>query len=555
MIKWIYERGDEAYAAEGLAAMTKRLLILFMALGFIVHSAGCSSGGPRDESEVSELNDESFAEEGEGDFLDSEGDEFAESSDESDEFADEGEFSDEGEFAEGSDEEFSDDMSLDDEEQLADAGEPMDADGEEELSLDDSLEEGLPEDIASTEPPLEPESQSPPPSDEPLFTGEPEPVNEDPLFADSQPSDEFGSGAPVDSFSETTPSNPSTSESSFAEAEPSPFSSDTDATPAVSWVPVKKIRDSAFTKSGANLNRVYIARPGDNLASISQKVYGDQSRERDLARWNSTLKNGVKTGDKVYYTSPVNPTDPSMMTYYEDLGIPASIYVSKEGDNIRRASKNLLGSSDSWKEVWATNMNVESKGDIPSGVELRYWPEGVDAGVTAISGMPSGEMIGSGPSGGLESMMPNPSQTPSEIPPLGGDPDSALPFEDPMTPPMDPMEPMDPGAVAMNDPLANPPPMDPPPPPPPPPLGGSTGTVDQSNLPPQDPLVPPPPPVEAQPVQKRPSKQAMSDDLASDPDTLMLIGGGGVILLAAVVLFVMIRKNRSKRIDLGQTQV
>lgn len=145
--------------------------------------------------------------------------------------------------------------------------------------------------------------------------------------------------------------------------------------PAQGWVPVKKIKDVPFEKNGRLLNTVYIFRTDTDLASVSQKIFGED-RSAQLLEDNPHLARGAKTGDKLYYNSPSRPTDSSTMKVaYEDVGQVAQEYVTKVGDNIRSFSESLLGFPDAWKEVWATNASVESKDEVSEGLSLRYWKD------------------------------------------------------------------------------------------------------------------------------------------------------------------------------------
>jgi LPXTG-motif cell wall-anchored protein len=138
-------------------------------------------------------------------------------------------------------------------------------------------------------------------------------------------------------------------------------------------VVLQKIAQAPWQVGKVWFNTVYIARPGDTLSKISQMIYG-ADKTAELKKGNKTLKNrSVRAGDKVYYNSPQRPDDAAkMITFYEDTGVNPELYVSKAGDNIVKVSKKLLGYSNAWKEVWATN-SVESKDSLPEGTELRYW--------------------------------------------------------------------------------------------------------------------------------------------------------------------------------------
>lgn len=534
--------------------MTKKILITILAIGMSLHVTGCSSSGTQEEGDAAVANDEAFAEEGEGDFAeepiddgsgavasedgapadDGGGDEL--SVDDGQGVADNGEAApaDDGGGDELSlDEGGGDDLALEgdngSQEQTLEGGDELALDdgsaGGDELSLDgdNSGDQGLPDDIASSDqPPAEqpPIAAEPPPTDEPIFGG-------DEGSTDMAATD---SGALPEETPATTESAPSDVAASGM-TDTAPAVADVAPPAPVSFIPVVKIKDAAFTKSGTLLNRVYLARPGDNMKQVSNKIYGTADRAPDLLTWNPHLKRGVKTGDKVYYSSPRDPNDTRMLTFYEDMGAQPSVYVSKEGDNIRRVSKELLGSKDSWKEVWATNMNVESKGDIPQGIELRYWPDGAESNAAPV-------------------MASNSAPQAPDMPP----PDMAQAA--PPAPPMDAQDPLaappPPPDMAMNDPMAAPPSGP-----------GPASTPDSAAMgsmepppPPADSMAPPPPPPPEPPAPPKP-KKAPPVDVASgsDPDTVMAIGFGGILLIAAAVLFVVIRKNRAKRMDLGQTQV
>ncbi len=71
--------------------------------------------------------------------------------------------------------------------------------------------------------------------------------------------------------------------------------------------------------------------------------------------------------------------------------------------------------------------------------------------------------------------------------------------------------------------------------------------------PPPPPEVPPPPPPEPKPVAKKMQPDVVEGE--ADPDQMMWLGACGIMLMAAAILYVVIKKNRAKRVDLSQTQV
>lgn len=149
------------------------------------------------------------------------------------------------------------------------------------------------------------------------------------------------------------------------------------------WVSYKKIKTQPYNQAGFLVNAVYIARKGDDIQSISNKIFGSDQVDQ-LQAINLFLKRrGVKVGDKIYYQSPNRPQDSGqLLFYFEDKGIPPQYHQAQAGENIRQIASQLLGDVNSWKEVWATNPDLQSKGVLNQSVTFKYWPEGIDSNVT-----------------------------------------------------------------------------------------------------------------------------------------------------------------------------
>ena len=141
------------------------------------------------------------------------------------------------------------------------------------------------------------------------------------------------------------------------------------------WVPLKKIPTKPWKQDGKWVNAVYIAREGDDLNQISIKIYGQTNLMEKLKSFNPFLKKrDPKVGDKIYYNSPNRPNDRVKFShYYEDNNQTAMTYDIQSGENIRKIAMSLLGHEDSWKEIWATNPQVESKGNVNETVTVYYW--------------------------------------------------------------------------------------------------------------------------------------------------------------------------------------
>ena len=145
--------------------------------------------------------------------------------------------------------------------------------------------------------------------------------------------------------------------------------------PAPRRLSYKKIKEGPYQAGAFLVNAVYIARPGENLNSISNKIFGSEDSSQ-LKAINPHLKlRQVKAGDKIYYQSPLRPQDSSQILFYpEDRNLKPLYYQVQAGQNIREVAKELLGHDSSWKEIWATNPNLQSKWTVRQAIEIKYWP-------------------------------------------------------------------------------------------------------------------------------------------------------------------------------------
>ena len=323
-----------------------------------------------------------------------------------------------------------------------------------------------------------------------------EPPASEPVAETPPPMENTDSFAAVDTGSSVSSEAPAATEtpaeSSFASTEEKPK-------PAS----LKKVEAIPFKRSGVLLNAVYLARPGDSFASISKNIYGDESKTRELKKINPYFSK-VRPGDKVYYNSPMRPTDDTkVLTHYEDAGMVSETYVAKEGDNIRTVAKELLGYDNAWKEIWTTN-SVDSKSELAAGTELRYWRS---APVAAAAPTPAPPTM----TESVPPPPPPPAMAQNEMPPMPP-PEMNMPPPPAMDMPQD---------QAMAGGI-----QDLPPPPP----------AEAVNPPP-----PPPPPVVAQ---KAPKTEENIGGL--DNDMIMTLGGAG-ILVAAIALLMIVRKRRQQK--------
>jgi len=196
--------------------------------------------------------------------------------------------------------------------------------------------------------------------------------NESPISDESfNPEESSASGSETESEGSSNEENLAVS---VAEEQSTASEATTDQAPQRK--PLNKVLEFAYKKAGFLVNAVYIARPNQTLRDISQKIYGTD-RTADLLAINSHLEGrALVVGDKIYYNSPNRPNDNKrILFYYQDNNISPSYYTLSEGDNIRTVASQLLGHPKSWKEIWATNPDLESKGNISSSTQITYWTD------------------------------------------------------------------------------------------------------------------------------------------------------------------------------------
>ncbi|MFK8138918.1 MAG: hypothetical protein AB8E15_11195 [Bdellovibrionales bacterium] len=484
----------------------KYLIMLLLSFGLLV-GTGCSSS----DSESEETNQsEEFSEDSE-DFVDAEEDEDLGDLDE-EELADEDseseeDFGDEDFGEEESEEDIADSDDFGDEDEFSEE-EDVQADlGDDEENLE---EQPLAEDslLAENDTSEETDIQN----DEPVAQGEFEDQGGTP--ADSE--DSFGQGEEV--------ADTSTEEDNFGDDFDASVDEESveEVVSKPSWIPVKKIDSFPRTKMGKPLNTVYIVRPGDSPEEVAIKTLGSPDTEM-LYGFSPHLRRSFKVGDKVYYNSPNRPGDSSrVITYYEDNNIPSSTYFARSGENIRAVSSNLLGDPGSWKEIWATNPSVDSKGILDSDIELTYWPTGSEP---------------SGPSLAQNSFNEPPQQEVvqpvAQIPPPAPPAPPAPPQNIP--PPAPPSQNLAANNVAMGS-VGNPPPNNP------------AANITPPPVAPQVTAAPPAPP---KPKLKR-KKRKVKKKAAGGRDMMMTVAG--ILLAAGAVIYFVIRKNKAKKMKMDITE-
>lgn len=419
----------------------------------------------------------------------------------------------------------------------ADSAEVEKVEGEQSLDIaaDDSSAslagnsgggDALPEDALG-------ESSAPPPQaaapggNDTASAPPPAPTIEDNPLAESSPADAppaVDSTLPPDTLGESVVENaPPVMEKSEPVHETASASADlpkAEPKPAVSY---RKVEHTPWKEGGKLLNTVYVAREGDTWSGVSKMIYGSE-KGADLKKMNPSIKGRkLKVGDKVYYNSPHRPDDESkVLTYYADSGIAPEVYIAKSGDNLKKVAKELFGTEQGWKELYATN-EFESKGSLDEGTQINYWRTVASTKEVAAANPP--------PSAPAEAAPPAPPAPSAEMPP-------------PPPPPADMAPPPPPpgGDMAANAPPPPPPAEAAPPPPPPPPV--------EAVAPPP----PPPPPGVGGPKHHAKGEEGSGNPLEDDQMTTL---AGGAVVAVALALMMILRRRRKKELEqaIQDTQV
>lgn len=118
-----------------------------------------------------------------------------------------------------------------------------------------------------------------------------------------------------------------------------------------------------------NSKMPYVVQPGDTLAKISMKVYGDMNRWRqmaDLTGLNNPSR--IYPGDVVYYQ--LDQQSLAFASAYEN--VQRSEEVIQPGDTLAKISKRVYGTSKGWKSIWRHNDNIDNPDVLQAGSVVYY---------------------------------------------------------------------------------------------------------------------------------------------------------------------------------------
>jgi len=150
---------------------------------------------------------------------------------------------------------------------------------------------------------------------------------------------------------------------------PSPTPKPVLASPQLTMVP--RIPQKALKRKEGALNRFYFVRMGDTPESVSTLIYGSPDKTHQL--WVSRGLSWAP-GRMVFYSSPKNPTDPTMVSFYKEEGVQGRGFKVKRGDWLSRIAHKYLGSPKSWKEIAVMNQ-ISNPLDLKVGQKLILFPD------------------------------------------------------------------------------------------------------------------------------------------------------------------------------------
>lgn len=148
---------------------------------------------------------------------------------------------------------------------------------------------------------------------------------------------------------------------------------------------VPKIPAKPIVKNGVSLNRFYFVRKGDTPASVSEMIYGSSSHAADLQKWNAS---SWSPGHILFYSSPVNPKDTQIGSFYRENGVEAEEYTVGKGDWISKVAFQKLGSPDSWKEIAVIN-GMSRPDKIEVGQRIAIYPKDLSKFATSEESLAS----------------------------------------------------------------------------------------------------------------------------------------------------------------------
>lgn len=117
----------------------------------------------------------------------------------------------------------------------------------------------------------------------------------------------------------------------------------------------------------------YIVEKGDTLGKISQKIYGNPGRWKELAELSGIANpSRIFPGDLVYYT-----LEEGAVTFAQAYESTArSEETVQPGDTLATIAKRVYGSTTGWRALWRQNDKIDNPDIVPPGTTVYYLPQG-----------------------------------------------------------------------------------------------------------------------------------------------------------------------------------
>lgn len=127
----------------------------------------------------------------------------------------------------------------------------------------------------------------------------------------------------------------------------------------------------ALPEMGAKM--LYTVVVGDTLGSIAAKIYGDQTRWREIAELTGLENpNRIFPGDVVFYQL----TQESQMFAQNYESATRGEVIVQPGDSLSAISSRVYGSPIYWKTIWRENDTVDNPDRLEVGQTLYYLDNG-----------------------------------------------------------------------------------------------------------------------------------------------------------------------------------
>ena len=113
----------------------------------------------------------------------------------------------------------------------------------------------------------------------------------------------------------------------------------------------------------------YVVQPGDTLAKISMRIYGDVNRWNEMASLTGMSNpSRIYPGDVVYYT--LDEAALAFSSAYESVARVEEVI--QQGDTLATISRRVYGTSKGWKAIWRQNDTIDNPDMLQAGASVFY---------------------------------------------------------------------------------------------------------------------------------------------------------------------------------------